>query len=160
MTSYHLSAKPSKSSSTKLNSGFTLIEIMIVVAIIGIISAIAYPSYSEQVKRGKRTDGKDYLLDIASAQEAFYAQNLSYASSVTLGGANGLNRNATSTEGHYTVVSVALPAGCSVAGTKCRTYTLTATPTFNDAKCTTITYDNAGVKGFTGTGPLVNDCWR
>lgn len=137
--------------------GFTLIELMIVVAVIAIIAAIALPSYDESVKRGKRSDGKAYLLDLASQQETFYAQNLSYANSITA--AAQLNTSATSTESHYTLALSVLPAGCSAAGTKCRTFTLTATPAFTDAKCTTLTYNNAGLKGNTGTGS-VDDCWR
>lgn len=138
------------------NQGFTLIELMIVVAIIAILSAIAYPSYDESVKRGKRADGQAYLLDLASQQEAFFAQNLSYANSVTA--AAQLNTSANSSEGHYTLAVAALPAGCVATGNKCRTYTLTATPAFSDAKCTTLTYTNAGTKGNTGTGN-VDYCW-
>jgi type IV pilus assembly protein PilE len=141
-----------------LEKGFTLIEVMIVVAIVAIISAIALPSYDESVKRGKRSDGKAYLLDLASQQETFYAQNLSYANSITA--PSELNTSATSTESHYTLALLALPAGCSSAGVKCRTFTLTATPVFTDDVCTTLTYNNSGTKGYTGTGGTVNDCWR
>lgn len=142
---------------THLEKGFTLIELMIVVAIIAIIAAIALPSYDASVKRGKRNDGKAYLLDLASQQETFYAQNLSYANSIT--GATQLNTSATSTETFYTLTLAVLPAGCSAAGVKCRTFALTATPTFSDDLCTTLTYNNSGVKGNAGTGS-VNDCWR
>lgn len=143
---------------THLDKGFTLIELMIVVAVIAIIAAVALPSYDDSVKRGKRTDGKGYLLDLASQQETFYAQNLSYANSIT--GSTQLNTSATSTEGHYTVALATSPGSCVHTGTKCRTFTLTATPTFTDASCTTLTYTNAGVKGYTGTAGTVNECWR
>lgn len=142
---------------THLEKGFTLIELMIVVAVIAIIAAIALPSYDASVNRGKRNDGKAYLLDLASQQETFYAQNLSYANSIA--GATQLNTSATSTEGFYTLTLTVLPAGCSAAGNNCRTFALTATPTFSDDLCTTLTYNNSGVKGSTGAGS-VDDCWR
>ncbi len=65
--------------SHKNQRGFTLIELMIVVAIIGIIAAIAYPSYSEHVQKTKRSDGQGALMGLAAAMERHYASNNSYA---------------------------------------------------------------------------------
>lgn len=62
----------------KQAKGFTLIELMIVVAIIGIIAAIAYPSYQEQVKSTRRGDAQGALMSFASAMERYYTQNGSY----------------------------------------------------------------------------------
>lgn len=64
--------------SYKDQKGFTLIELMIVVAIIGIIAAIAYPSYTEQVRKTKRSDGQGALMGLAGAMERHYASNNSY----------------------------------------------------------------------------------
>ena len=73
--------------------GFTLIELMIVVAIIGIIAAIAYPSYQEQVKSTRRADAQGALMSFANAMERYYTQNGEY-----LGAAgDGSAINATST---------------------------------------------------------------
>lgn len=58
--------------------GFTLIELMIVVAIIGILAAIAYPSYQNSVDKSRRTDGKSALSGLASAMERFYTTNSTY----------------------------------------------------------------------------------
>lgn len=58
--------------------GFTLIELMIVVAIIGIIAAIAYPSYMDQVQSTRRADAQGALVTFANAMERFYTQNNSY----------------------------------------------------------------------------------
>ncbi len=58
--------------------GFTLLELLIVVAIIGIIAAIAYPSYVEQVKSTRRTDAEGALMSFANAMERYYTQNNTY----------------------------------------------------------------------------------
>src|SRR3990167_9475228 len=58
--------------------GFTLIELMIVIAIIGILAAIAYPSYQEYQLKSGRSDGHAKLMQVMQAQERFYSQNQSY----------------------------------------------------------------------------------
>lgn len=68
------------------NKGFTLIELMIVVAIIGIISAIAYPSYTSYITRGKRTECRSAIMQTMAQQERYYTQQnayLAYTSAAT-----------------------------------------------------------------------------
>ena len=71
--------------STYKHSGFTLIELMIVVAIIGIISAIAYPSYIDYVKRSQRSAVQQYMLKISNTQEQYRLDARSYGTLTELG---------------------------------------------------------------------------
>lgn len=134
-------------------NGFTLIELMIVVVVVGILAAIAYPSYQEYVNRSKRADAKNALLEIASRQERFYFDNNTYTTDLT--GDGSLNYGTTSPDGYYTLSVAAGPSG-SIASS----YEITATPAapFNDADCGNLSLDSRGQQGKTGSAPL-DRCW-
>lgn len=63
-------------------SGFTLIELMIVCAIVGIIAAVAYPSYTRYVVKGNRAAAQAHLIDLAQRQQQFFADSRTYADTV------------------------------------------------------------------------------
>ena len=75
--------------SEKKNSGFTLIEVLIVVAILGILMSIAVPAYSEYIRRAHRAAAQQFLLDVAQRQEQYLLDNRQYAT-VLGAGAGGL----------------------------------------------------------------------
>lgn len=127
--------------------GFSLIELMVVVAIIGLLAMIAYPSYQKQMLRTHRTEGQAALQDAATRQERFFSNKSEYTINVTNLGlpASGLTDN-----GYYQISA----AACG-GGTIARCYTLTATAQgaqADDTDCVTITLGSNGQK-------LPAECW-
>ncbi len=142
--------KTSKTSKKSHNFGFTLIELMMVVAIIGILASIALPQYSRYVDRAKRAEGKAALSDVAARLERFYSDNNVYATAVNTI-PPGANADATSENGYYNITMV-------TAGTY-QTYSLVATPTFVDDLCGNLTLEHTGErKVSTATDPAT--CWK
>lgn len=126
------------------NRGFTLIELMIVVAIIGLLAGIGYPSYTEYVMRGKRSEARSGLLDAGAKLERYYSDNAQYADLATAG------IQTSSDNGHYTI-SVTLANGN-------QDFTLRATPaTFKDHICGYVELTHTGARSSQhGTNA---DCW-
>ena len=132
----------------KRATGFSLIELMIVVMIVGVLLGISVPAYQGYVMRSHRTDAHSSLLDIAARQERFVAQRNSYTTEIAA--ATGLNLgSANSKDGYYTLAAAACAGGIA------NCYLITATAAgnqVNDTDCIAITYDSAGSKA-----PA--DCW-
>jgi type IV pilus assembly protein PilE len=74
----HLSKNKVLSAAAICRAGFTLIEVMVVVAIISILAAVAYPSYQESIRKGKRAEGRAALMQLMQQQEQYYSQHNSY----------------------------------------------------------------------------------
>jgi type IV pilus assembly protein PilE len=70
----------------KQQTGFTLIEILIIMAILGVIVAVAYPNYTEQMKKSRRAEAKVALVELVQMQESAFSDNNAYASALNTGG--------------------------------------------------------------------------
>ncbi|MAL96082.1 MAG: prepilin-type cleavage/methylation domain-containing protein [Haliea sp.] len=137
------------------DAGFTLIEVMIVVVIVGILLMVALPSYQGSLQKGRRSDAISALLDAANRQEQYLLDQGRYTLDMTqLGYATD---PLVSDEGHYSVDAAVCTGGSIVT-----CYELTATPVAGspqaaDDRCTSFTLDSFGNRSATGTTP--NDCW-
>ena len=119
---------------TSRHSGFTLIELMITLVIIGILAGIAYPSYTRYMTQTRRSDAQIALTEIANRQEKYLSQCATYTTTLTGGsisGCSGLGYNALSPDGHYalSIAADTILSTCSAASPviSCG-YTATANP--------------------------------
>jgi type IV pilus assembly protein PilE len=131
--------------------GFTLIELMITVAVIAILAAIAVPSYYQYTLRSNRSAAESAMQEIASAQERYMVDSRQFAGALTTLGYSV----PPTVSPNYTVVTVATAA--SASGGTPPNYTITATPISNqvrDTSCGTLTLKGDGTKL-----PTTN-CWK
>ena len=129
-------------------AGFTLIEMMIVVALVAVLAAVVIPSYQGSVRKARRTDARGALTSIAQLMERLNTEKNSYASA-TLGNAATDLAKATSENSFYTLALSNLGAA---------TFTITATPAGGQAvdACGNYTLDQAGTRG---AALPVDQCW-
>ena len=140
-------------------AGFSLLELMVTVAIVAILATIAYPSYIDYIHRSNRSEGQALLSDAAAREERYFSDNNAYATDVTKlnysadpfvseHGYYQLKATSTDTSGNYTL-TVTTVAGSSQA---------------DDTKCATMTLDSTGAKGSKTSGGSANAepgvCWK
>lgn len=143
----------------KFVRGFTLIELMIVVAIVAILSSVAYPSYIEYVRHGARAEAQVILLETAQFLERNYTE------------ANKYDKDAAGTDIQlpFTVSPKSGTAKYTIGFSAIKpvtasTYKIEATPAVSGMmaadKCGTLGLDYRGNKTVSGTGTTVAECWR
>lgn len=148
------------------HGGFSLIELMIVVAIVGVLATIAYPSYQDYVRRAARAEARAAMLHMAQLQERNFSDRGAYVA-ITSGsrsdGWQGANWSGSDFAARKYDVSVALnvtvndpcPSG---SGSKTVPFLITATPLTADAKCGNLTLASDGTRCSTA-GDLAT-CWK
>ena len=134
------------------SQGFSLIELMIAVVIVGILAAIAIPMYSDYVTRSRRADGQATLMQVAQELERCYTQFSKYNDN-SCSVVNGGVVSETSDQGFYVISA----SGGALTESN---FTLIATPQneqANDTDCKTLTLTHLGEQSATGDDP--DSCW-
>jgi type IV pilus assembly protein PilE len=146
-----------KTGRTRRNAGgFTLVEVIVVMAIIGILTAIAVPSYSEYVRRSQRAEARTILLEAAQFMQRFYSANDRYdqaRSGAAVALPASLQRVPTSGAARYTI---------SLSAVSTTAYTLQAQPagSMTADKCGTFTLTSVGRRDVVDATAPSSDCWR
>jgi type IV pilus assembly protein PilE len=135
----------------KNQAAFTLVELLVVVAIVGILSAFAIPTYTKHVLTARRAEGKAALLAGAGALERYYTMNNTYTTSLSAAGVKAFSGDNSSASAY----TISVAAGSAGIGTS---FTLQATPQLSDGLCGNLSINQAGVKSFSGSG-TVQSCW-
>ncbi len=146
----------SSTNTARREAGFTLVEIVIVVLVIGILGAIAYPAYTDSVMRSKRAAARACLSNFATFMERFYTTNMRYdedasGTAVALPALDCATAQNTGENYTYSLAAVAV-----------NSFSLQAVPkghqASQDTQCATLSLTNTGVKGASGSGGEAH-CW-
>jgi type IV pilus assembly protein PilE len=160
-----VAAKVHRNAGRRAIGGFTLIEVMIVVVVIGVLAAIALPAFLDSVRKSRRADAITELNKVAQAQERWRANNPNFNNADVSSAATGLRLvGGTTVATNYTLGSGYYTITIGTAAASATSYTATATPAgaqASDAQCTTLTLTmTSGNITYGSTGSATaNKCW-
>jgi type IV pilus assembly protein PilE len=132
--------------------GFTLIELMIAIAIVGILSAVAYPSYTDYVTRSNRSEAQRELLRLANLQEQLFVDSRSYTANMK---ELGMSADPFITESGLYSIDATVSGTDSSKTSFVLTATAKGTQANRDAECLTFTVNELGKKSGKSA-----DCWE
>ncbi len=146
------------------NKGFSLLEVMVVVAIVAILSRFAYPSYIDSVRKAKRGEAKTALMLLAQQQERYYAQNNTYLA-FTIGAKDAAAKQFKAYSGNAAATSAyEIKAEACTGETIRNCVILTATPgttnvdrNFSEPKCGALSITSTGIR--TSSIGSTSECW-
>lgn len=118
--------------------GFTMIELLVVITILGLIAAVAVPSYNDYVKKTRRKDAQGDLVNLSNAMERYFTANNTYATATI--GTGGIYPNASPIDGNTKYYNL------SISASNATSYTLTATPTGTQSGNGRLILDSTGTK--------------
>lgn len=135
--------------------GFTLIELMVVIAIVAILAAIAIPAYNDQIRKARRGQAQADLVEVAQLAERYHTINNTYVGFELLTSTAPLLRSPRTGVQHYAIEFQNMAQN---------SYNLLAVPVAGssqtqDTRCYTLSLSSLGQKGISGPGPL-SDCWK
>jgi|APFre7841882724_1041349.scaffolds.fasta_scaffold61402_2 type IV pilus assembly protein PilE len=132
-------------------AGFTLIELMIVVVVVGVLAMVAFPSYQEYVRKNNRAEGKAALMNGLQVLERSFTTNNAYPATLTAAGLNAYSGQSASNSAY--TITLTLPTAT--------TFQLRAAPTAKQTgdRCGTLVIDQAGTRTVEGATWTAAQCW-
>jgi len=158
-----------------LTDGFTLIELMIVVAIVAILTSIAYPAYTSSILKGKRAEGRAALAELLQQQERYMTQNNCYMGFTTASTGVATAASPGTACGGITPTTVPfkvfsgdnltkaaylLSASACTSSTIAECVMVSASPNHSDPEYLILQMNSTGTKTCTGTKNATSECWK
>ncbi len=139
---------------TKRTKGFSLVELIIVIAIIGLLAAVAIPSYNSYMLQSRRVDATSFLIEVASEQVRFYSEYNRYSDKMSELGF-GAADTAESDEGFYTVTITTADNNSRYSATAAP---MAGSPQLKDVECANFTLNSSAQRTVSGTS-TAESCW-
>jgi len=143
---------------SRRGAGFTLIELMIVVAVVAILAAIAYPSFQDAIRKSKRAQAKADLVELAQRFERYHTVNGTYENfwtTTNVPAAQRVSPRGPSNQAAYNITATSIGRNAYLLSAA----PVTGSPQARDTRCMTLTLTQSGAKGISGGTSNASECW-